>query len=365
MNAFRKLEELSHYFLHYDIPENFSQIVRDELNLDIHARYGPLKLKNPVLVAPGQMTVSLKQIQMIKQAGFSGCVLKSVVAEDDKGNCSMIKLRKRPTRVETVYDDYDENGEFPIIHWDGGLDTRNLEEYLEFASQAIRLNSLDFPIIASLLGHLPSYGEDFIEDEWIYTTKRLYDAGYRIFEIDFCPFLKEHDELMNQKTILMWYKSIPGIMKRVFRDIFVFPKILNLDYGVEFQLKMVEASIEGSADGVVIANRVYKKEFGCAHGGKELKQRNLIQIKNAHQCFPDVEISGTGGIYRGTHIIEYLDAGAKNVQVLSFLMGKVKRPFEKKGNKFQQVFFKLMLDANDGYLACLLKQREKNENSGK
>ncbi|MCM8759798.1 MAG: hypothetical protein NC906_08530 [Candidatus Omnitrophica bacterium] len=359
MSTFQRLKDLSQYFLNHDIPEDFSEIASKELGIDISARYGPFRLKNPLLVAPGQMTVSVSQIQLIKQSGFAGCVLKSVVGEDEKGSCSMIKLRRKPTKVETVYDDYDTEGEFPIIHWDGGLDTRDLQHYLEFARIAIKLSGPDFPVIASILGHLPSYDEDFIEDEWVYTTKKLYDTGYRVFEIDFCPFLKEHDELMSQKTILRWYRVIPEMLKKSFNDIFVFPKILNLDYGTDFQLKMVESSFQGKADGVIIANRIYKKEFGCAHGGEELRQHNLKQIKMVHQLYPDFEISATGGIYRGNHIIEYLSAGAKNVQVLSFLMGKVKKPFEKKGNRFQQVFYKLMLDVESGYIACLLKQRDK------
>lgn len=358
----KKILDLSQHFLNSDIPENFSEIVKSHLNIDISAEYGKIRLKNPLLVAPGQMTVSVSQIQMIKESGFAGCVLKSVVAEDSNKSCSMKMLRKKPTFVKTVYDEFDTDGQFPIIHWDGGLDTRSLEEYLEFASQAAKYNDSDFLIVASLLGHLPSYDEDFNEEEWIYTTQKLYDTGYRFFEIDFCPFLKEQDKLMNQKTILRWYSQTPLMMKKHFKDISVYPKILNLDFGLEFQKKMVESSIEAGSDGVVIANRIYKTEFGCAHGGKELRETNLLQIKIAHSSFPDLKISGTGGIYKGIHICDYLSAGAQNVQILSFLMGKVKKPFEKKGNRFQQVFYKLMLDPVDGYIAMLLK-KENHENS--
>ncbi len=354
-----KLQRLSRELLFSDIPYNFSTIVKDELGLDITAEYGKIKLKNPLLVAPGQMTVSLSQILKIKKAGFAGCVLKSVVAEDENGNCSMIKYRRKPTFVETVYDEDDTEGEFPIIHWDGGLDTRNLDQYCDFAVSCWKHMSPDFIIIASLLGHLPSYQEPLNENEWLYTTKRLYDAGYRIFEIDFCPFLREQNQLMNQKTILRWYRCIPEMMKTRFKDILVFPKIMNLDYGTEFQMKMVESSIKAGADGVVIANRIYISEIGSAHGGKQLRQRNLIQIKKVHKMHPDYTISATGGVYRGSHMLDYIQAGAQNIQILSFLMGKLKKPLEKKTDRFQQVFYKLMLDPEDGYLAGLLKTEGK------
>ncbi len=363
MSMIENLKKLSQEFLFSDIPCNFEVIVKEKLGLDIGAKYGNLKLKNPLLVAPGQMTVSVSQIVNIKKAGFAGCVLKSVVAEDEKGNCSMIRYRKKPSFVETVYDPEDTEGCCPIIHWDGGLDTRCLDQYIEFAYACSKLNSDEFRIIASLLGHLPSYDEEFIESEWIYTTKRLYDAGYRYFEIDFCPFLKQQDQLMNKKTVLRWYRTIPEIIKRSFPDVFVFPKIMNLDYGMDFQIEMAENSIKGRADGVVIGNRIYKKEIGCAHGGKELRERNLLQIKKVYDKNLEIPISATGGIYSGRHIYQYIEAGAQNVQVLSFLMGKLKKPLEKKGNRFQQVFYKLMLDPEDGYLACLLQQRMKNENS--
>ncbi|MGB9642357.1 MAG: hypothetical protein ACP5JO_01610 [Candidatus Ratteibacteria bacterium] len=357
-----RLNQLAQHFLFHPIPENFDLIVLDQLQIDIKARYGKHQLKNCLIVAPGQMTTSISQIERIKEAGFAGCVLKSVVAEDEKGHCSMIKLRKKPTYVETVYDNEDTEGRYPIIHWDGGLDVRNLDDYLNFALDAIKFNSSDFLVAASILGHLPSFDSDFNEDEWIYTTEALYKIGYRIFEIDFCPFLKEQDELMNQRTVLRWYKEIPVMIKKIFKDINVFPKIMNLDYGLEFQIKMVESSLGGGADGVIIANRIYKTEYGCAHGGIELRKRNLVQIRKVHHLHPDASISGTGGIYTGKDIVDYINAGCENVQILSYLMGKVKKPFLKNGNRFQQVFYQMMFDKETGYLFYLLKQKEKYEN---
>lgn len=147
MNNFKQLQDLRDYYLERDIPENLSDIVKKELNVDISAKYGSFRLKNCILVAPGQMTINLSQAQMIKESSFAGCVLKSVVAEDKKGSCSMIKFRRKPTYVETVYWQEDKECEFPIIHWDGGLDTRNLNDYLEFADSAVKIASKDFLLV--------------------------------------------------------------------------------------------------------------------------------------------------------------------------------------------------------------------------
>jgi len=52
-----------------------------------------------------------------------------------------------------------------------------------------------------------------------------------------------------------------------------------------------------------------------------------VQIREIKNVFPDISISGTGGIYEGRHILEYLKAEAENVQVLSYIPGKVKNNF--------------------------------------
>jgi len=313
------------------------------------------KLAKLILVAPGQLTINTTQVEKIKKAGYGGCVLKSVVGEDENGTCSMLHQRKKATYIKTVYDQDDKNGNCPIIHWDGRGDTRNLSEYSKFAKEAIKYRGENFLIIASLLCHLPSPDEDFKKEEWIHTTKILYEAGYRIFEIDFCPALKTENLLTDKQNILRWYETVPSIIKSVSPEITVFPKLLNPGYELDFQLKMAESSVKGKADGLVIANRIFKKEYNCAHGGKELREKNLIQIKEIKKSFPEIPISATGGIYSGKHIFDYLKAGAQNVQILSYIMGKVNTPFPKKsGNKLEKVFHKLLFDPADGLVFYML-----------
>lgn len=320
------------------------------------------KLAKLILVAPGQLTTNTTQIEKIKKTGYGGCVLKSVIGEDENGNCSMLNHRKKATYIKTVYDPDDKNGNCPIIHWDGRGDTRNLSEYSKFAEESIKYQGENFLIIASILCHLPSPDEDIKKEEWIHTTKILYETGYRIFEIDFCPALKTENILMDKKNILRWYETIPSIIKSVSPEITVFPKLLNPAYGLDFQLQMAESSVKGKADGLVVANRIFKKEYNCAHGGKELREKNLIQIKEIKKSFPEIPISATGGVYSGKHIFDYLKAGAKNVQILSYIMGKVNTPFPKKsGNKFEKVFHKLLFDPADGLVFCMLKENNSLE----
>ncbi|HRR96906.1 MAG TPA: hypothetical protein P5150_09300 [Candidatus Ratteibacteria bacterium] len=348
------INELRKLYEDRSLRKEIEKRIKEITGIDLSAKYGNFCLKNPILVAPGQLTRTQTQIRQIREAGFGGCVLKSVAGEDKEGNCSMELYRTPPTYLKSIYENYDIDKKFPIIHWDGRGDTRNLDEYLYFAENVFKYEKdNEFLIISSIIAHFPLPDEEIKKDEWIYTTEKLYNVGARIFEIDFCPQLEKEEEKIEKENILRWYKNIPSIIKSVKKDISVFPKIMNLEFGIDFQIEMVKAAVEGKADGVVIANRIFKKEFGCAHGGKELKERNIQQIKEVKKLFPDVHISATGGIYTGKDILDYIQVGAENVQLLSFLMGKSSINFGIEGTKFEKVFYFLLFDSETGLLPLL------------
>jgi dihydroorotate dehydrogenase len=356
----KTLIELNQFYLENPLPINIQEIIKENIGIDLTTHYADFSLKNPILVAPGQLTVNSSQIQKIYKAGYSGCVLKSVVGESENSQCSMTGLRKKEDFIKTFYEKEDKEGEYPIIHWNGRLDTRNLNEYMQFIKEVNNLNLSNFAIIGSFVCHLPKYEEDFNEKEWLYTLKKFDDAGYKILEIDFCPYLRQDNYWSTKEDILRWYRKIPEIIKTYFPKIKIYPKIININFGMDFQIEMAKETIKGGSDGLVIGNRIYKEEYNSGHGGEELRLTNLQQIKKIKELFPDIEISATGGIYSGKHVLEYLKAGAANVQLLSYIMGKVKKPFIKKGNKFEQVFYKILFDIKDGLIPCMLKDGYNN-----
>ncbi len=344
------------YYQTHEIPENLTEIIKNNFGIDITSKYYDKIIKNPVIVAPGQITRTPSHVNLISKAGYGGFVLKSFVGEDQNGHCSMSEFRMKPKWIKTFHEPDDIKGERPIIHWKGGLDVRDWNTYKPFAQYAHKIGrELGMCAIASILCHLPKEKEDWIENEWIYTTRQLYEMGYHAFEIDFCPYLKSNNIARNKDMVLRWYKEAPGIMKKVSGEIKVFPKLLNPEWGDEFQIQMAEASIEGKADGVVVANRIYKEEYQSAHGGKELKEINLRTIRNIRKRGMKIPISATGGIYTGKDVIEYIKSGAENTQLISYIMGKTKTPFAKKGSKFKQILFKLILNPEDGIIAEMLK----------
>jgi len=329
--------------------------VQDEFGIDLSASYLDIGLRNPIILAPGQLTQYGHQIEKAVKAGFSAVVLKSVVGEDKHGNVSMKIFRRKPTFMRWYYDKDDREHKYPIMHWNGGLDPRSLAEYLKFAREAYELGrKMDTPMIASFLSHLPStLDEEWIVDEWTYTTAKLFDIGYNCMEIDFCPFIEGESLAENKEIVLRWYREATSFIKDVSNDIRVVPKIMNLDFGLDFQIEMVKAAKKGRADGVTIANRFFRKirdektgeEYGTAHGGRELKEINHCQVTEAVNL--DIPVSATGGIYTGKDVWDYLYLGAKNTQLLTYVM---KTGFEKS-------FEYLLLDSKEGLIAAMLLRK--------
>ncbi|MEM2887932.1 MAG: hypothetical protein QXR42_00430 [Candidatus Bathyarchaeia archaeon] len=325
----------------------------------LSSNYLDLELKSPVIVAPGPLSQTTSQIERAAASGFGGVVLKSVVGEDKHGNSSMKFLRTKPTFARWVIDDEGN----PVYHWNGGLDLRTLPEYLKFAEKAFRIGEeLNFPVIPSFLCHLPrDIDEDWKVEEWKYTVTKLSEAAlpmYKdrkiIFEIDFCPFLKREKLAVDKKTILHWYGETPKLVKENCPNSYVVPKIMNLDFGLDFQTEMIKAVKQGGADCVVIANRFFRKfvdpdtkeSYFTAHGGRELRILNQCQISKAKEAV-NIPISATGGTYSGKHVYEYLSLGAQNVQLVTYVM--------KYG--FEESLKNIMFNPRDGFLAMLVASK--------
>lgn len=330
--------------------------VLEELGIDLSARYLDLELRNPIILAPGPLSQTSSQVERAFKAGYGAVVLKSVVGEDRNGGASMRFLRRKPTFMRWYVDEsLDPEGRNPTVHWNGGLDTRNLMDYLEFARKAYDVGRrTGMPLIASVLCHLVSGPEDeWNVEEWTYTVGKMCEIGYRHFEIDFCPFLEGEDRAEDKQTVLRWYREAPRVLRDVPYDVKVVPKILNLDFGLEFQVEMVRAAVAGRSDGVTVANRVYRVftdretgvEYGSSHGGLELKRINQEQIKEVRKRGLNMPVSATGGVYTGKDAAEYLTLGAENIQVLTCVMR----------NGLEKAFHNLVFNPQEGVVAILRK----------
>ncbi|MBS7657036.1 hypothetical protein KEJ33_03840 [Candidatus Bathyarchaeota archaeon] len=350
------------------IEKDFINDGMDKVNKSLDKNFGitllstylDFELKSPIIVAPGPLSQTTSQIVRAATSGFGGMVLKSVVGEDKYGNSSMKMLRTKPTFARWVSDDEGN----PVYHWNGGLDQRTFTEYLKFAEKSFKIGEeLKFAIIPSFLCHLPKdiEKEDWKVEEWEYTVTKLSEAALPLykdrkitFEIDFCPFLKREKLAVDKKTILHWYRETPKLVKENCPNSYVVPKIMNLDFGLDFQIEMIKAAKQGGADCVVIANRFFRKfvdpdtkeSYFTAHGGRELRIINQGQIAKAKEAV-NIPISATGGTYSGKHVYEYLSLGAQNVQLVTYVM--------KYG--FEESFKNIMFNMQDGLLAALVMSK--------
>jgi len=348
----KKLDNIKRKFRENRV--GIERAAQDEFGIDLFASYLDTGLRNPIILAPGQLTQYRHQIEKAAKAGFGAAVLKSVVGEDKHGNASMKIFRRKPTFMRWYYDKDDTEHKYPIIHWNGGLDPRSLTDYLKFAKEAYESGKkTETPTIASFLSHLPStLDEEWKVEEWIYTAEKLFDMSYNHMEIDFCPFIKGENLAENKEIVLRWYREAPSFVKDVSSDIKVVPKILNLDFGFDFQIEMVKAAKKGGADGVTIANRFFRKvrdektgeEYRTAHGGRELKEVNQREVAKAVNL--GIPISATGGIYTGRDVWEYLSLGAKNTQLLTYVMK----------NGFEKSFESLLLDPKEGLIITMISK---------
>ncbi len=359
----RELTRLYEYYSKHHLPKDLTERIVDIFGIDIRAKYHHRELPNPIIVAPGQMSMHDNQIDSEDRAGYGGLVLKSFVGEAPNGSCSMDFWRTEGNYTRTYYEPgYRVDGSRPIVHWNGKGDTRNLEDYLPFAVRTYKSRRRCRTVrIASIICHLPgTKDEKWMEEEWLYTTKVLSDVGYKIFEIAFSPTPSVLEKAKDRDIVLEWYRTAPKIMRRARDDIVIYPKIMNMRWGLNYQFQMVEASFEGSSDGVVVANRMFNRKFKSGHGGRALLKTNLKQIRRVRREGLDIPISGTGGIYTGVEAIAYLLAGAENVQLLSYIMGKVKIPINHVDNQFAQVLYELILNPYNGLIRAGLHLKNRH-----
>lgn len=379
MDQYAALRDVHAEYRSKPLDRGVMQAVLDRFGLDLTAAYFDQPMANPIVVASGQKSLANRHLDECAAAGWGGTVLKTFIGEDRDGHCSMVEWRKppyTPTRIHFESDDAQQ--ERGIVVWTGRGATQDWTEYQRFAAHGLEVaGQTGLVVIASMKANFPRPGEAWLEDEWTFTTQQLLNLGYRLFEIDFSPTLGASDRAAAPDTVLDWYRTSPALMRRaareIGREIVIYSKIMNLEFGFEFQQAMIQAAIEGGCDGVVIANRFFRPDLKAAYGGPQLKERNLRLIRQVRQDDlrllngRPLPIVATGGVYTGRDALQYLLLGADCVELLSFIMQAdllkkddttgVLNPYGKdvkRFNEFDAVLYKLLLHPEDGLIAGLL-----------
>lgn len=193
-----RLERLHKRFQKESLPPDLGDIISERLSVDLHTSVGGVLIENPFVVASGDVSRTVQQVEKAVFAGWGAVVLKSAAAEDERKNCTFADRRKPPVPVRSDYLSGDTHREYPRVRWDGSLDERALYEYLLFARQ---LQSLPAPIIPSFaFGSWP---------ELDYTTQALASAGFITCEAADLPDV--YEELEQLPITVLKKSTLQGI----------------------------------------------------------------------------------------------------------------------------------------------------------
>jgi len=211
--------------------------------------------------------------------------------------------------------------------------------------------------IPSVKYHLPRLDEPFRDAEYAFTTgalAKVWGESPLLLEKDFSPTLAG-DALANEKQqILRWLREVPQRI-RAHADVRLAMKLMNARFDEDFQRGMMAAA--GSADALVVFNRLFDAQKGVAYGGAELSERNL-RVLDRPSDRPTVRpsLSGTGNIHTGRMIVEYAVRGCSSVQLHTFFQLPLEEYPATDGSRTQRALHALLFDPRDGLIAVVLER---------
>jgi hypothetical protein len=369
------------------LPHPLDEYVRDRYEINLSSEYGGLPIKNPFGKASGQLSLNVSQVRRDAEDGLGFVVLKTIIAEDERGAQSMSEWAIHETRMIVERIKGANGSEGWTVTWKGRGWYDTFEKYLEFFGEALRVvQDMGMPVVPSCKYHLPRNGEgEWKLGEYQYTTRRLIDVWQQHgpqgqampIEKDFSPTLAGSDRAAETHIILQWLMRVTGLIRQAVSPIpiKVGLKVFNAVFDDAFQLEMLRAinercEAEDVPDFLVYGNRLFNpdREFdgvrGVAYGGPDLSERNLAvlgrmraleQVGQIPIClFP---ISATGNIVTGRIAAEYLLRGASSFQIHTYFQLPSREYKMRMGSKTARALHELYFHPEEGLLAWLLHLR--------
>ncbi len=351
-------------------PDDLASVVRDELRIDLTARYAGITIPHPFGKASGQLSHTLHQIESDVEAGLAFVVLKTVIAEDPGGRRTMEEWATDETKmkVERLHSSTGQEGW--TVTWKGRGWGGTLEDYLQFFKASLdTATERDMPVIPSVKYHLPVVGEDASFEEYRHTTQQLlhvWDAvgcgGQMVIEKDLSPTLAGDQRAGDPKTILAWIELVPRVVERVAPGrVRLGIKLLNALFDDRFQLEMLRSVrlAQPRPGYLVVFNRLFDPARQVAFGGWDLSDRNLrVLDQAAHELDTLPPLSGTGNICSGRVMVEYARRGCENGQIHTFFQLPLSEYTATGGNRVARALHTLMLHPTDGIAVWLRHLRD-------
>ena len=341
-----------------ELPSGIAGYIRDAYRIDLTARYLGRTLPHPIGKGSGQLSLSLDQLETDRVAGLAFVVLKTVIAEDPAGEKSMSAWAVHETRMK-VEPRRSAGRDGWTVTWKGRGWDRTFDEYLALVRAAADCTrSGEMVAVPSVKYHLPRLGEPFRTEEYRYTTERLcgaWGADELPLEKDFSPTLAGNELAGEQDQILRWLREVPAQVRAGAgpTPVRLALKLMNARFDDAFQLKMLQAA--GSADSLVVFNRLWDPEHGVAFGGFDLSDRNLRVLQAARLGeLRTPPLAGTGNISSGRLIVEYARLGCESVQLHTFFQLPLSEYPATEGSRPQRALHALLFDPVNGLVACIL-----------
>lgn len=364
------------------LPRPFEPYILTTYGIDLTSAYGGLRVKNPFGKASGQLSLARHQVEKDAEGGLGFVVLKTLIAQNSKGEQSMREWAIPETRMLVERIRGRSRREGWTVTWKGRGWYDTFDAYCHLFDEALNAGQAANMLVApSVKYHLPTPEENFWkEDEYTFTTRALVETWSKHcrpwpmpLEKDFSPTLAGSERATQEAKILDWLRTVPGLIHSAAPGkVGVGLKIFNTLFDDPFQSKLLEtvhaaSRAEDRADFLIYANRLFDpvKRFeaktGVAYGGPDLSDRNLAVLERflaARRKTPDrsglLPLSATGDIHSGRIAAEYLLRGASSFQMHTIFQLPDSEFTLRSGNKTEKALHLLLLHPREGFLAWVL-----------
>lgn len=366
------------------LPRPLEPYILATYGVDLTSVYGGLRVKNPFGKASGQLSLARHQVEKDAEGGLGFVVLKTVIAQNNRGEQAMREWAIPETRMLVERIRARSGVEGWTVTWKGRGWYDSFEAYRRLFSEALSAGQkAALLVVPSVKYHLPTPEENFWkEDEYSFTTSLLAETwrehqGHTPMplEKDFSPTLAGSERATQQAKIMEWLRRVPGLMHRATARVLVGLKIFNTLFEDAFQLQLLEtvhAAPRGEerADFIIYANRLFDpaKKFegktGVAYGGPDLSDRNLAVLEKFlagrgkdSGRLDLLPLSATGDICSGRTAAEYLLRGASTFQMHTIFQLPDSEFAMRSGSKTEKALHLLLFHPQEGFLAWILHLR--------
>jgi hypothetical protein len=349
-------------------PRDFAALVRAEYRIDLTARYLGEAIAHPVGKGSGQLSLNDAQLDEDARAGLAFVVLKTLIAEDERGERAMSAWAIHETRMAVERRAARDGRSGWTVTWKGRGWDRSLSDYLALVRSGRDLTRAGrVLVVPSVKYHLPRLSEPFREGEYRYTTAALAGAWGEpplLVEKDFSPTLAGDALADDRAQILRWLEEVPRQIRSASPvPVRIAVKLMNARFDDAFQVEMMRATRD--ADALVCFNRLFDSKLGLAYGGWELSDRNLHvldlsrPLPSSTDLYP--RLCGTGNVHSGRMILEYARHGCESVQLHTFFQLPLSEYAATHGSRTARVLHTLVFHPQDGLIAGLLELESRGE----